>query len=153
MNYWLTVHWPEFADEKGKRIPDIEVKKNPKELGFFDLLKIGDIVFVYRTKTGDPSILPNGKKKYRPIKKTNGVEDIYTVASGWKYRENPGIRTWKWYANMEKTGYKGCIPRERVNEILGYARDNPFRKVGVGGCKLLLITEKQAEEFFRYFTK
>jgi len=153
MNYWFTVHWPEFEHEKGIRIPDIEVEKDPRELGYFDLLKIGDLVFVYRTKRGDPSILPNGKKLYRPVEKSNGLKAIYTVASGWQHREYPGIRTWKWYAEMAETGYSGFISQERTNEILGYKPDNPFRNVGIGGSKLLLITEKQAKVFLRYFKK
>jgi hypothetical protein len=153
VNYWFSVHWPEFAHEKGIRIPDIEVEEDPRKLGYLDLLKIGDIVFIYRTKSGRPSILPDGKKIHRPRKKTNGIEDVYKVSSGWKYREIPGIRTWKWFAEMERAGYKGYVDREQVNDILGYARNNVFRNFGVGGCQLLLITEQQAKEFFKYFTK
>ena len=48
MNYWITIHWPPFEDELN-RIPELELKYDPLDLGFENQLIRGDWVYVYRT--------------------------------------------------------------------------------------------------------
>ena len=123
MNYWFTIHWPQFDKEKNIRIPEIEIQEHPDNLGYLSSLKKGDLVFVYGTKGGQPSKV--GNKTYRrPTEKKNGIKAIYTVASdGWLRRNELGIRYGMWYATMAETDYHGNVPKEKANEILGYKKE------------------------------
>jgi hypothetical protein len=151
MNYWITIHWPQFIDEKHTRIPEIEVKEHPDNIGYISSLKKGDLIFVYGTKTSQPSKI-DGKTYHRPKAETNGIKSIYTVASdGWLERKELGIRYGMWYATMEKTKYRGHVSQAKANEILGYKKNNPFRHIGPDGCGLKMITKDQADKFMKYF--
>ncbi len=151
MNYWFTVHWPQFENEKATRIPEIEVKEHPDNLSYVSSLKKGDVVFVYGTKGGQPSKVA-GKTLNRPIDNQNGIKAIYTVASdGWIQRKELGIRYGMWYATMDKTKHQGHVPKIDVNQILGYNRNNNFRHVGPRGCGLLMLNNDQADKIFKYF--
>ena len=123
MNYWLTTHWPPFEDELD-RIPEIEVKEDPIDLeDYADLLRKGDLVFVYKFKQGGEPYKDKDRIIHRIKAELNGIDAIFTVKSeGWLERDIIGRRFSKWYAELQKTKFQGFVPKVKVNEILGYKK-------------------------------
>lgn len=161
MNYWLTTHWPPRFDadpndnSNGVWLPD------GREAAGADFKK-GDKVFIYQSRSGRPEILKRIDGSEYTVWSIEGKEGIIAVceadseifedagAEPSKYTDGSEI-WWRWYAPLTLLSKSGFVPRQRINEVLGYKTDYNFRGFGDLHSGLKKISEEQFNDLLTIF--
>ncbi len=163
MRYWITTHWPHRTDtDKNEVHEDVHVPDG-REKSVSGMCK-GDLVFIYETKTGRSEIektIDGGKKI---INRRIGMEGIVVLAEIYtkpyevedsepiKYDDGSKI-WWRYCANTKTINSHGFVPREKVNQILGYDKDYSLRGFGIKHSGVKEISSKEYQELLNYFKK
>lgn len=159
MNYWLTTQWPprEGSDNEGPYW--IYLPADGRQIAGKDI-KPGDHVLIYQSRTGRTK-LDNRKN---PIKNQIGREGVIAIEEVQKdlkedLKSKPDLYTngtsilWGWYAETSTLSENGFISREKVNQILGYKKNNPLRGFGDLKSGLKKLNEQQYTELVDQFKK
>lgn len=161
MNYWMTTQWPPNRDEDlNTYVPRGIWLPNGREQAGADI-EIGDRVLIYQSKTGRSEI-QNVKGRqviFRPGQGREGIIAITEISGEFmarqdskpsKYTRGPDI-WWRWNADTQPISMNGFVPREKVNKVLGYKKDNPFRGFGDLKSGLKKLTKGQYDELVGVF--
>ena len=159
----MTTHWPHrvYTDKnevhEGVHIPD------GRETSVSGMNK-GDLVFIYESKTGRSEVETTIDGEKNIIRRHRGREGIVVLAEivtkpykdedsePTKYIDDTEI-WWRFYADTKTINSHGFIPREKVNQILGYAKDYHYRGFGTKHSGVKEITQQQYRDLLKYFLK
>ena len=161
MNYWMTTHWPYRVDTDPSEPPAGVSVQSHHGRAITDL-DIGDLVWIYESKTGKTVVynLPEGGTKEIPCRPgRQGMIGLVAVTSTAYEPEDSeeldysdGSKYWwRWHFDTTPVNTAGFIPRAEVAEILGYSTGYNFRGFGVMRSGLRQITQDEHESLLRRF--
>lgn len=160
-SYWVTTQWPHRIDEDqnaprtGIYLPD------GREAAGADI-RPGDLVAVYEAKDGRALIRKNLSGEEEVLKCHQGRQGIVAlirITSNLcaddaiplqKYTDGTKI-LWRWYADAEPYSTSGFLSRIDLNNILGYAPNNPLKGFGDRHSGLKKITQDQFNQISTQF--
>lgn len=151
--YWITTQWPQY---EVRNVDDFDIELQEKHEDTRRELQKGDLIFIYELKTG---YVEKGCGK----RETGRCGIIALVQANENFEENPKreLRTfydgkkeikmrWKWLAKAKTVSKNGFVPREKLNEILGYKPKYTLRGFGKGSG-LQIITKEQFCRLLKLF--
>ena len=143
MTDWLTIQWPPRRDRGNEPPEGFDDEPNglwiQREHGpVADLVRAGDRVFVYETRTG-PALRQDGRV-YSCVRGRQGViavghvgrvrqqtVDLQEYATGTR-----SVRRWSFRAPFKNgLDMEGFVPRRKLNHLLGYKARYLFRGFGL----------------------
>lgn len=162
MARWLTTHWPMRVDEP-EHNPHSGVWVISERRDVISQVQPCDHVFIYETKTGKVELRLTANGREVPIRRRTGREGIVALVEVTKLADEPkgskpqkytdgSTMWWRWHAPTRPINTSGFIPREQVNDILGYDRAYVFRGYGEGKSGLGRLREDQYEQLLKAFT-
>jgi hypothetical protein len=151
MNYWMTTHWPPARDKPVK--PHRHIFLEDDKLAAADGLSVGDVVFIFELKSGESVVRSDGTRVARRVGRRGIVSRAIVESVPEDQRVAPEryangtSRWWRWKAETRQSDEitSRFVPHQRVNEILGYKKDNPLRAPGKLRSGLLRLTTEQGE--------
>ncbi len=158
MNYWITSHWPPFADDKPTlSSPDPEYHyrvylPDGRQSAGRELRK-GDLLFIYESKTGRPL-----KSERRYASGRMGVIALVSALTSIlekpneepeEYMDGSSI-CWKWQAET-KVKKLGFCSHDNVCRILRFKKGYTFHGFGDQHSGLKKLSEKQFESLSDFF--
>ena len=162
MKYWLTTHWPPREDVPSTQSPYGVWVQNKKE-HLINRVSPGDLVLIYETRNGRTQVRDFANGSTQEIACRPGRAGIVALVevTGRAERLNESFEEhytngskawWRYCAPTQPINSAGFIPREVVNTILGYARNNVFRGFGDGHSGLKEITSVVFNNLLQLFT-
>jgi len=160
MSYWITSHWPPFAEDKPRpSSPDPEyhyqvyLPDGRQSAG--REFREGDLVFIYESKTGSP--LKSGRKyalgRKGVISLVRALESINEKPDAEPDEYADGSRIlWKWQARTKKKE-SGFCSHDDVCKVLKYKKSYTFHGFGDQHSGLKKLSEKQFEALADCFRK
>ena len=153
-NYWITTQWPPYEGD-GHDF-NIELQYHHKDAG--QRLEPDDSIFIYELRTGRV-------QKGVGLKRQTGRAGIIALVKAIDcFKETSGAECtifcdgkeetkmyWKWIAKIKIVSESGFVPRDEVNEILGYSPKYTLRGFGEMGSGLKIITKSQFYKLLESF--
>ena len=123
--YWITTQWPQLTNQfNNPKNQSLYLKPENSKVVEGQMM-IGDIVFIYQSKTGPEEIEDN-----RVFKRHQGVEGINQISIVSNIKKEKDCfnlhfkdcsQNWCEYAEMKTLNRNIFIPRKEICEILGYS--------------------------------
>ncbi len=162
MNWWVTTHWPPRENDPDSVADGLWVPDG-REAAAEDV-KQGDMVVVYQAKTGRTEVRrqPDGKEllvknlkgKEGVIAITEAQGPLYTLAGSIPEEYTNGSKIWwRWYTPLRVITKSGFVSRQKLNEILGYARNYSLHGFGDAKSGLKKISQEKFNQILRAFTE
>ncbi len=154
MTNWMTIHWPAREDGLTPTIPDRVWLADGREAAGGEL-HAGDLVFVYQTQDGPPSLIEQADGTDRRVRRKKGRGGIVAIGEvqralekneEWPIERFPDREDmwWCWQAPLRIHSSAGFVPRTEVCRILGYKENYSFKGWGKQHSGLDMITPAQA---------
>lgn len=163
LKYWLTTQWPNRRS--GRRdAPHSGVWVADNKRDVIAPMRVGDLVWMYESINGRPIIQERADGEVRTIRHHRGRGGIVTLAVVTEEAEEDPEREpetygdgtsiwWRWHAKTRIVNSAGFIPREEVNELLGYKPNNPLRGFGTQSSGLAEIPAEVHQEILERFNR
>lgn len=151
MRYWVTSHWPHRSCDDPNSIHEGVYVPDGRESAVTNMHE-NDLVFIYEARSGRPERrrLMNGQIELMPCHQgKEGIVALARIESNiYKFEESEpteyadGTKIWWRYgADTATVNSHGFVPRDKMNEILGYERNFTLRGFGDMHSGVKEITE------------
>jgi len=125
-------------------------------------LRKGDLVAVYQSLTGRTEIFKRAEGREYSVKTIRGKGGVIALCEAqeslYVFKESsPSLYTngttiwWRWFASLRVISKSGFLPRQKLNEILGYSPNNPLHGFGDKKSGLKKIPKEQFLEIRKAF--
>jgi hypothetical protein len=140
MAYWLTTHWPHTQDQPiDKPRKGVWVQDSKRHL--IDRVSTNDLVFIYESRSGPTVVRTYVDGSTKHIARRRGREGIVALVQVTDVASEPddsqperfadGRKAWwRYCAPTRSVNSAGFMPRQKLNSLLGYARNYVFRGFG-----------------------
>jgi hypothetical protein len=149
MNYWLTTQWPREKDTPaGEPYADVWAKDG--KWSPIDQVAIGDMVYIYESKSGPLPLNPDGSRKQRTQGKA-GIVALVRVKqpakeppeSAPEEYDNGETMWWRYRALTEPVNSGGFIPRGKFLPVLGYSANFSLHGFGDNHSGIKKLTTEE----------
>jgi hypothetical protein len=160
MNYWVTTHWPPREDNSKELVDAIWVPEGRETAG--KDVRRGDLVVIYQSKYGRTLLKRQSDGKELRVKSMRGKEGVIAIAEAQDsiyalgdttpsdYADGSSI-WWRWYAPLKLITRTGFVPRQSLNEILGYAPNYSLHGFGDAKSGLKKVSKEQFDQILHNF--